>query len=101
MKYPNIKLEIVKATAKGKKWRAIFTDTKTGKQFSTNFGGAGYIDYTLGATDAQRDAYRKRHAKDNLNDPFSAGSLSMEVLWSVKDIKQAINAYAKKYGFNI
>lgn len=101
MKYPHIKLAIVKSTAKGKKWRAIFTDTKTDKQFSTNFGGEGYKDYTLGATDAQREAYRKRHAKDNLDDPFSAGTLSMEVLWTVKDIKQAINAYAKKYGFSV
>ena len=101
MKYPNIKMEIVKATAKGKKWKAIFTDIKTGKQFSVNFGGEGYTDYTLGATDAQREAYRKRHSKDNLNDPFSAGSLSMEILWSVRDIKQAIKAYSKKYGFII
>lgn len=101
MKFPSVKLEIVKATAKGKKWKAIFTDTRTGRQMSVNFGGEGYTDYTLGATDAQREAYRKRHAKDNLDDPFSAGTLSMDILWSVRDIKQAINAYAKKYGFSI
>ena len=49
-------------------------------------------------TDEQQKAYKARHKGDNLNDKFSAGALSMTVLWSSKSLAQGISNYKSKYG---
>lgn len=63
-------------TYSNKKYVAEFSN---GKRVS--FGGKGYSDYTKHKDKARRERYRKRHAFDNLNDPYSPGSLSYYLLW--------------------
>jgi len=70
-------MKIEKSTRKGKRFMATY---KSGKvvHFGQD-GGSTYIDH--GDKD-KRTAYLARHkARENWNDPFSAGSLSRYLLW--------------------
>lgn len=91
-----MRVEIKPSTSKGKKYMAIFYDGDK-KVRTVHFGGKGYKDRTIGATDEQQKAYKARHAGDNLSDKFSAGSLSMFVLWSSKSLAQGIKNYKKRF----
>jgi len=91
-----MKVSITKDITTKKKYKAVFTED--GKKVRTvRFGADGYTDYTRGATDEQRKAYRARHAGDNLTDKFSPGALSMYVLWSSKSLSQGIKNYKSKF----
>jgi len=97
-----------------KKWKAFFQD-ENGREFIRYFGGkhadgTEYTDYTRGATEFQREAYRRRHAHDcvkpqelakKYNDELylaSPGILSYEILWGdSQDIKENIRRYKKTY----
>ena len=95
-----IKMDIKKSTAKGKKWTAVFTGPD-GKIKTTQFGGAGYSDYTKGASDEQRTAYRARHGNMlQKTDSKSAAHLSYYLLWGEsKNLASNISAYKKRFGF--
>jgi len=91
-----MRVEITKDTSGGKKMKAIFYEgTKRIK--TVRFGASGFTDRTRGATDEQQKAYKARHAGDNLNDKFSAGSLAFYVLWSSKSLSQGIANYKKRF----
>lgn len=87
--------EIKKSTSAGKKFMALFEGDKTKK--TIHFGAAGYTDYTRGATDEQRTAYRARHAKDLKGNPISAGYLSYYILWNQKSMIASIADYKKRF----
>tara|TARA_R110002124_G_C8927256_1_gene511716 strand:+ start:1011 stop:1295 length:285 start_codon:yes stop_codon:yes gene_type:complete len=91
-----MKVVITKDTSGGKKMKAIFYDGEK-KVKTTRFGQAGASDRTRGATDEQQKAYIARHRKDNLSDKFSAGSLSMFVLWSSKSLSQGIKNFKRRF----
>ena len=87
-------LKIIPSSAKGKKYSAYFLldekDKKGNrKEKKVNFGAKTYRDFTLMNTKgskfyekdkAKREkvkaSYRSRHAKDPINNPLTAGSLS-------------------------
>jgi len=94
-----MKVVITKDTSGGKKMKAVFYEGDR-KVKTTRFGASGYTDYTRGATGEQQKAYMARHRGDNLTDKFSAGSLSMFVLWSSKSLSQGIANYKKRYGLS-
>jgi hypothetical protein len=94
-----MRVEIKPSTSTGKKYMAIFYD-KDKKVKTRHFGAKGYKDRTIGATDEQQKAYKARHAGDNLSDKFSAGALSMSVLWSSKSLSQGIKNYKSKFGLS-
>jgi hypothetical protein len=76
-----MKFELIKSPNPKKKWRAIFTD-KDGKQTHTDFGDANMEDYTTHKNPLRRMRYIQRHkARENWNDPMSAGALSKWILW--------------------
>jgi hypothetical protein len=86
-----------------KKWRVNFTNSKTGKIKTVNFGATGYRDYTTIDNKEEaikaRTAYRNRHAKDNLSDPTSPGALSYYILWGDYDnTNQNLSAYRRRFG---
>ena len=102
-----MKVEFSKATAKGKKMKAIFyekgKDGKMKKKKSVSFGATGYLDWTSGATKEQRDRYIKRHtnSRENHNNPMTAGSLSRFVLWGSSKSKQAnISSFKRRFGLS-
>jgi len=99
-----MKVEFSKATAKGKKMKAIFyekgKDGKMKKKKTISFGAENYLDFTTGATKEQRERYRKRHtnSRENHNNPMTAGSLSFFVLWGNSTSKQSnIRAFKRKF----
>lgn len=73
---------------------AVF-DNKT-----VHFGQKGASDYTLNKNDVLKNAYIKRHEKnENWNDPYSPGALSRWILWEKKSLSEAISNYKRKFNF--
>jgi hypothetical protein len=90
-------LKLVKSRKKDKKWDALFESD--GKQKVVSFGSANMTDYTLGASEEQRAAYRKRHKRDlDTGDPTRAGFLSYYILWGPsRDMDENERAYRKRF----
>ena len=93
-------LSISPAKTKLKKWTALFADGTRRKKVS--FGAVGYRDFTLISDKAEalkaREAYRTRHAKDNLTDPLSPGALSWWILWGERqDMRANVRDYLKHF----
>ena len=51
--------------------------------------------------DKVKAAYRKRHAGDNLTNPFSPGALSYYLLWSAPTLKGAAKEYKKRFNIEV
>jgi hypothetical protein len=91
------KVSIKPSTKPDKKLMATFT-RDNGRTKSTHFGSAGMDDYTLTKDKEQRARYRKRHQKDNISNPESAGSLSWYILWGESTSrKENIKSYKKRF----
>ena len=93
-------MEIKKSTSKGKKYTAVFS--KDGKKVkTTQFGGKGFLDYTIGASEEQRRAYKARHGNMlKKTDSKSASHLSYYLLWGEsRSLASNISAYKKRFGF--
>jgi len=107
-------ISIVPSTRKGKKYKATFELDKE-RSVTTHFGakrpdGTNYRDYTLmsdpkskfyiknsGEREKVRQAYLKRHAKEDWMKPMTAGSLSRFILWEKTTIPAAIKNYKRKF----
>lgn len=93
-------VEIKKSTRTGKKLMAIFYDGD--KKIKTiHFGAVGYQHYSDGHKDeARRQRYIDRHRKsEDWENPMTAGTLALYVLWSKPTITAGIADYKKKFGF--
>ena len=79
---------------KSKKYRATFDDGT-----HTDFGFAGMEDYTQHHDKKRRDNYQSRHrAREDWNNPKSAGSLSRWILWGDStNIHTNIREFKKKF----
>lgn len=95
-----MKVEITKSKLGGKKMTAVFSEN--GKKVKTiHFGQAGASDYTIHRDEARRQRYIDRHrANEDWNNPMTAGTLAMYVLWLKPTISAGIAAYKKKFGFS-
>ncbi len=105
-------LKIIPSDVKGKKYSAYFLlDNK--KEKKVNFGAKTYRDFTLMNTKgskfyekdkAKREkvkaSYRSRHAKDPINNPLTAGSLSYWVLWNKPTLGGSIAHFKNKFKLN-
>ncbi len=91
---------IKKSDKPGKKMMAIFT-RPNGRKKTTYFGSAGMDDFTITKDKAQRKRYLDRHrARENWNNPESAGSLSRWILWSGPSRSQNIKDFKKRFGYS-
>ena len=83
----------------GKKYVAEFL-MSNGRKRHTHFGATGYTDYTKGASDETRTAYRARHKKDlETNDPTKAGFLSYFILWGdSRSVPTNVSAFKQRFG---
>ncbi len=101
----------------------LYTSDKAKKKYSAffptskkviHFGQKPYRDYTLMSDkksvhylsskkerDKVKEAYIARHSKDNLDNPETAGALSMFVLWSAPTLKGGIKNYSRKYKLQV
>ena len=102
-------LKVIPSDAKGKKYSAYF-QLDNGKEKKINFGQAGAKDFTLinnkdskfyepdkSKREKIKAAYRARHAKDPINQPMTAGSLSWHILWDLSSFAGSIKKFKNKF----
>ena len=90
-------LSVIRSPKEGKKWRAVF-EKPDGRRKHTDFGAAGYQDYTQSKDAARATLYRDRHRKDlDTNDPTRAGYLSYYLLWSSPDFDANLRYYRRRF----
>lgn len=86
-------LSIENSPLKTKKLRASFNDNT-----HIDFGAKGYSDYLQTGDDFRKNLYIKRHqARENWNDPKSAGTLSRYISWNKKTLQASIADYKKRF----
>ena len=87
-------LSVLASKAKGKKYAAIFSEPKK----TVNFGAKNYLDFTIGATEKQRDSYLLRHQHENWEQPDTPAALSAWILWGqYPDIQKNIQYFKKHF----
>ena len=88
-----------------KKKYKITGTKKDGSKITRHFGASGMRDRTKISNPEERKkataSYKSRHRGDNLNDPYSAGSLSYYVLWSGDTIAAGKRVYKNKFGISL
>ena len=97
-----------KSSKKDKKYM-IKHDNKT-----THFGQAGARDFTLinkkssqfylpkkEDREKVKANYKSRHSTYSLSSPYTAGSLSMFLLWNKPTLSASIKDYEKRYKVNV
>jgi hypothetical protein len=91
----------IKKDTDGKhKMVAVFKNKETGRTKTTHFGAVGYTDFTKSKDEDKKKLYLARHkARENWNDPTTAGSLSANILWNKPTLKASIADYKKKFKF--
>lgn len=85
-------LSINPSNRKNKKFKATFSDGKV-----IHFGDSNYEDYTQHKDLSRRIRYIQRHKNDKLDDPTSAGALSMFLLWNKSTLFESIKDYKKHF----
>ena len=87
-------ISVAVSPLKSKKYRATFDDGT-----HTDFGFAGMEDYTQHHDKHRRDNYQARHrAREDWNNPKSAGSLSRYILWGDSvNLHTNIREFKKKF----
>ena len=89
---------IEKATAKNKKWKAIFYDDQGKKIKTVQFGSGGMSDFTIHKDKERKQRYLDRHKKrENWNDPMTAGALSRWILWNKPTLDGSIKDFKKRF----
>ena len=87
-----------KSTKSGKKYDAVFKNTKTGRMKIVSFGSKGMSDYTKHEDDERKYQYLKRHRKrENWNNLMTSGALSRWVLWNKKSLKASMSDYIRRW----
>ena len=95
-----MKVQIKKSDRSGKKMMAIFYEGDK-KIKTVHFGQAGASDYTIHKDEARRQRYIDRHkANEDWNNPMTAGTLSLFILWSKPTIQAGIAAYKKRFNLS-
>jgi len=96
-------VSVKKSTRDRKKWMAEFCECKgescckKEERKVVHFGATGYTDYTIGATDQQRENYRARHASGKTAKPDTADALSYYILWNSKSRTKNIKLFKMKF----
>ena len=89
---------ISRSTRAGKKYMAVFMIN--GKKKTTHFGQSGAEDYTQHHDEDRKRRYIQRHrARENWNDPTSAGALSRYILWEHKSFRTAVSSFKRRFRF--
>lgn len=93
--------QLLKATG-AKKFKMIFYDTARKKLKTVSFGATGYEDFTTHGDIQRKMNYIQRHsAREDFNNPMTAGSLSRWILWEKTTLSASYTAYRRKFGFEL
>ena len=92
------KVVISPSKIKNKKLTAIFYDKDNKKIKTVHFGAAGMSDFPTHKDEARKKRYLNRHrARENWNDPMTAGALARFVLWNKTTRKASIADYKRRF----
>tara|TARA_Y100000361_G_scaffold136064_1_gene136441 strand:- start:86 stop:421 length:336 start_codon:yes stop_codon:yes gene_type:complete len=107
-------MELKKSNKPDKKYMVTFINPKSKREKVVHFGQNSARDFSLinsknskfylaNKEDREKvkSNYRSRHRNDNINDPYSAGSLSWWLLWNKPTLSASIKDYEKKFNINI
>ena len=91
-----------------KKYVAVFREEGR-PDVRVGFGARGEMDFIKWNQKAgpavaaeRRRAYLLRHAtRENWSDPQTAGALSRWLLWELPDFRQALAAFARRFGLQL
>lgn len=83
------------STRKNKKFMMLVSRGKKSKLI--HFGAKGYSDYTLHKDSDRKRRYLLRHANENWNTPFSAGSLSRWILWNKPSLHDSVEDFRRRF----
>ena len=90
-------MKIVKSSKAAKKYDAYFK-LDNGKEKVVSFGQAGASDYTIHDDNERKERYLRRHrARENWENPLTAGALSRWILWDKKTLKASIAKFKRKF----
>ena len=93
-----MKLLNVRPTPDGDPKKFIATFSDDGKEYDVKFGVKGSFSFVDGASISVRDAYRRRHAKDNGRAPDTPAMLSYWITWGdSQDIDKNIREYKRRF----
>lgn len=93
--------QLLKGTG-AKKYKMVFYDTARKKLKSISFGAVGYEDFTTHGDLQRKQNYIQRHsARENFNDPMTAGSLSRWILWDKTSVSASYKSYRSKFAFEL
>ena len=93
-------LVIVPATAKGKRFKALFYDKQNQLIKTVQFGSANAIGRTYidGASRRTRNNYIARHkAREDWTNPFSKGALSRYIIWETPDLQTNVDLFRHRF----
>lgn len=89
-------MRLIKSPNPLKKYRAIFDNGK-----HTDFGAAGYSDFTHHHDVERRNRYDMRHKRhEDWNNPYTAGALSKWILWNKPTLSASLADFKRRFGFN-
>jgi len=81
-----------------KKYKAVFR-LYTGRTKTIHFGAKGYEDFTTHGDVRRKNLYIKRHeAREDFNNPLTAGALSRWLLWNKPTLEASITDYRRRFG---
>jgi hypothetical protein len=93
--------QLLKGTG-GKKYKMVFYDTMRKKIKSVSFGAVGYEDFTTHGDIQRKMNYIQRHsARENFNDPMTAGALSFHLLWNKTSLSASYKDFRSKFKYEL
>lgn len=94
-------VQLLKGTG-GKKYKMVFYDTMRKKLKSVSFGAVGYEDFITHGDIQRKMNYIQRHsARENFNDPMTAGSCARWILWEKPTLSASYKAFRQRFGFQL
>lgn len=100
-----MKVSIVPANDKVHKYKATFIDELKDIKRTIYFGAKGmgdYIKYSKEGSDIgekHKELYLARHsARENWNDPMTAGALSRWILWNLPTFDASVADFRRRFG---
>jgi len=90
-------ISLKKSPRDEKKYVAVF-DLGNGRTKTTHFGATGYSDFRTHRSEERKDSYIARHsARENFNDPTTAGSLARWLLWNKPTLEASLRDFKARF----
>lgn len=94
-------VQLLKGTG-GKKYKMVFYDTMRKKLKSVSFGAVGYEDFITHGDIQRKMNYIQRHsARENFNDPMTAGSCARWILWNKTTLSASYKDFRSRFKYEL